>query len=207
MGNEIPLQLAQFFRSVLLGASLALVYDLARALHRLGGRAWRTSLDILVSFSAAASLFLFIMSEEGELRLFFLLGAVCGAILFFSLISRFFRPVWVIWVDIFMIPIRFGHKFLKFIHKICKKVFSFFRKWFTITNTLEKVCAGEGREHGAKAVKTETAPQQQVHPAASHRHDRRRRLHAAQYEHTARECPFCFSTDSRYRIRNSATLL
>lgn len=158
MGNEIPLQLAQFFRSILLGATLALLYDLTRALRIFGGRLWETFLDILISFSAVASLFLFIMAEEGELRLFILLGAVGGAVLFFTVFSGIFRPIWDFWVGLLLFPLRLGDIFLKRLHVFCKKVFSFFKRWFTIIVNPKLSHIREEREHGTQTIQTENAP-------------------------------------------------
>lgn len=159
MGNEIPLQLAQFLRSILLGATLALLYDLTRALQALGGRLWEILLDILLSIVAVGSLFLFIMAEEGELRLFILLGAAGGAVLFFSGFSAVFRPIWAFWTDLFLFPLRLGNIFLKKLWVFLKKVFSFCRRWFTIIVTPKRTPTGEEREHGPEAVQIEDAPQ------------------------------------------------
>lgn len=160
MGNEIPLQLAQFFRAILLGSTWALLYDLTRALRAKGGRLWESLLDVLVSISAAASLFLFIMAEEGELRLFILLGAVGGAVLFFSLLSSALRPIWTFWVELFLTPLHLGDIFLRSLFLFSRKVFSFLWGWVTILKMPNKTAAGEEREHGEEAVKTENTAQQ-----------------------------------------------
>ena len=156
MGNEIPLQLAQFLRSFLLGSTLALFYDISRSLRILGGRLWELLLDILLSLCAAASLFFFIMAEEGELRLFILFGTLGGAVLFFSILSDVFRPIWTFWMELFLFPLHIGHIFMKKLSLFFKKVFSFFRKGFTIMGTPN----GEEQAHGTQSVKTENAPEQ-----------------------------------------------
>ena len=160
MGNEIPLQLAQFLRSILLGGTLALLYDLVRAMHILGGKLWECALDIFVSIGAAAAVFLFVMAEEGELRLFILLGAGGGAVLFFSLLSSVLHPIWSFWIDFFLLPLRFIKQTLIKLVIFFKKVFSFPAKWFTITGTLIKHRLGGGRVHGAESLKTEDPAQQ-----------------------------------------------
>ena len=160
MGNEIPIQLAQFFRAIALGGSLALLYDLTRVLSTLGGSIWETTLDILLSITAVAALFLFVMAEDGELRLFMLLGTTGGAVLFFSLISGVIRPILAFWLNIILLPLRLGHKFFNFLQEIFKKVFSFSRTWFTITDTIQGSDTGEELDHGRQAVKIEDAPQQ-----------------------------------------------
>lgn len=159
MGNEIPVQLAQFLRSILLGGTLALCYDLVRALRSLGGAVWASILDVLVSFGAAASVFLFVMAEDGELRLFILLGVVGGAVLFFSLLSGALRPVWAFWIGLLLMPWRLGRKVFKKLELFFKKGFSFLRKWFTIMGTPKGDEREEGREHGAETCKIENASQ------------------------------------------------
>lgn len=135
MGNEIPEQLAMFLRSVVLGGGLGLLYDLARCLRRLGGGLWRGLLDVAVSLTAAAALFFFVMAGSGELRLFILLGALLGVTLFFCLLSPLLRPLWDFWLDLLLIPFRFLGRIAKKLYQICKKLFSFFRNWFTIMVT------------------------------------------------------------------------
>lgn len=132
MGNHIPEQLALFFRSILLGGGFALVYDLVRPLRLLGGRKWGCLLDSLVSAGAVVSVFFFIMNGDGELRLFILLGAVGGAVLFFSLLSAPLRPIWAFWTEVFLLPVGIVENFLKKLKQICKKLFSFWKTWFTI---------------------------------------------------------------------------
>ena len=158
MGNEIPLQLAQFLRSILLGSTLALLYDLTRALSTPGGRIWELTLDVLLSIGAAVSLFLFIMAEEGELRLFILFGTLGGAVLFFSLFSGVLRPILGFWVELALTPLHLGDIFIKKLQFFCKKVFSFLGKWFTIM--VAPYSTREEREHGAQTIQTEDASQQ-----------------------------------------------
>ena len=159
MGNEIPVQLAQFLRSILLGGTLALCYDLVRALRSLGGAVWACILDVLVSFGAAASVFLFVMAEDGELRLFILFGAVGGAVLFFSALSSALRPVWAFWIGLILVPLRLGRTILEKLELFLKKGFSFLRKCFTMMGTPKEDDWEEGQSHGEEACKTETAPQ------------------------------------------------
>ncbi len=160
MGNEIPLQLTQFLRSILLGGTLALVYDFARTLRILGGVVWEAILDVLVSIVAVLSVFLFVMAEDGELRLFILFGTVGGAVVYFSLLSGPLRPILAFWVDLFLIPLRLFRTLLEKLTVFSKKAFYFFRKGFTIIGTWKRSKSGEGRKHGAKIRKTEDASQQ-----------------------------------------------
>lgn len=145
-----------FLRSILLGGTLALLYDLVRPLRRLGGRGWSGLLDALVSLISAASLFFFFMAGDGELRLFILLGALGGVVLFFCLLSQPLRPLWDFWFQIFFAPIGLCKKFLEKLYQLCKKVFSFLQNWFTITITQrcrKRRHAGKGEQDMAQTHK------------------------------------------------------
>lgn len=145
-----------FLRSILLGGTLALLYDLLRPLRRLGERGLGCLLDVLVSLVSTASLFFFFMAGDGELRLFILLGALGGAILFFCLLSQPLRPLWDFWFQLFLAPLLLCGRFFKKLYQFCKKVFSFLQNWFTITITLplrRKCRAGEGDEKVAQTQK------------------------------------------------------
>ncbi|MBR2132354.1 MAG: spore cortex biosynthesis protein YabQ [Oscillospiraceae bacterium] len=159
MGNEIPVQLAQFFRSILLGAMLALVYDLVRALRRLGGQVWEIVLDTVVSLFAVSSLFFLVMAEEGELRLFIVAGTLGGAVLFFSLLSPVLRPIWEFWVTLFCIPARLSSLFLKKVYFSLKKVFSFVRKRFTIKKNSQENLSREEQTDGTQSEEVEIPSQ------------------------------------------------
>lgn len=160
MGNEIPLQLTQFLRSILLGSTLALFYDLTRALRVPLGRTWEVLLDILVSIGSVLSVFLFIMAEDGELRLFILFGAIGGAILFFSLLSAPMRPIWSFWIDLALLPVQLCNTLVQKLFLFFKKAFSFFRKWFTIMGTPMRSMKRKEHAHGSQSLQTEDASQQ-----------------------------------------------
>lgn len=160
MGNVIPLQLAQFFRSILLGGTLALAYDISRTLRPLGGRVWETILDTLVSVGSVFTLFLFVMAEDGELRLFILMGTVGGAVLFYVLLSPVIRPVLAFWMRLLLLPFQFGSKCFRKIQKLLKKVFSFFYRWFTIIATRVEKLSGRERAYGTQRRTKENPPQQ-----------------------------------------------
>lgn len=157
MGNVISEQLALFLRSILLGGALGLLYDLVRPLRRLGGRVWSGLLDALVSLTAAASLFFFAMAGGGELRLFILLGTGGGAVLFFCLLSRPLRPLWDFWFRVFSAPLWFFRKFLKKVEQLCKKLFSFWKNWFTITVTQYRRAPRRGSEGDVEMAQTPKA--------------------------------------------------
>ena len=135
MGIVISQQLRQFLCSILLGGVLALLYDLVRPLRTLGGSIFNGLLDALLSLTAVGTVFLFVMAGDGELRLFILMGALGGAVLFFCLLSRPLQPVWAFWFRIFTAPFHILWKVLKKFHVFCKKLFSFSTSWFTITFT------------------------------------------------------------------------
>ena len=160
MGNEIPRQLAQFFRSILMGGVLALLYDTISALRILGGKPWEILLDTLVSLCSVFALFLLVMAEEGELRLFILMGTVGGAVLFFALISPSLRPILAFWVNLMLFPFRLGYKFSEKLHRFFKKVFSFLKGWFTIIATQVGYRLWRERTHGTQESKSENSPQQ-----------------------------------------------
>jgi len=162
MGNVISEQMAQFLQSILLGGVLGLGYDLLRPLRRLGGRLWGGILDTLVSMASVACIFFFTMAGDGELRLFVLMGAAGGAVLFFCLLSQPLRPVWELWFRVLTLPVGLAWKILKKLWKICKKLFSFWKSWFTIICTTMRNKAGragEGDEGMANAqAKTKKRP-------------------------------------------------
>lgn len=139
MEGYVSQQLALFLRSILLGGTLGLVYDLLRALRRLGGKTWGTLLDALYCVFAVLAVFFFVLAGDGELRIFVLAGIVGGGVLFFCLLSRPLRPLWDFWLDIFLSParlIRDVAKKLTIIFKdFYKKLFSFIRNWITMNVT------------------------------------------------------------------------
>ena len=135
MGVNISQQLLLFLRSVLLGGVLGLLYDLLRPFRRLGGGLWGGLLDAVYGFTAVSGVFFFVMAGDGELRVFILLGILIGAVLFFCLLSQPLRPLWDFWTAILLTPVRWAEKFLEKWGNFFKKLFSFWKKWFTIITT------------------------------------------------------------------------
>lgn len=146
MGNVITDQLVMFLRSILLGGTLALVYDLFRSVRALvlpgppGRRGLPRRLlggllDAAYCVLFLVSVFFFIMAGDGELRLFILAGILGGAVLFFCLLSPLLLPLWRFWLGILLIPLAAGVKISKKLVQICKKLFSFLKSWFTIMFT------------------------------------------------------------------------
>ena len=160
MGVRIPDQLAQFLLSILLGAVLGLVYDLVRAVRLRGGRVLGHALDSLYCLAAAGSVSLFVLSGDGELRLFQLAGALGGAVLYFCLPGPALRPVWDFWLDVLLAPAGLLGGLLEKFLEICKKTFSFLRKSYRMFLLKGSRCIARRRgrrKHGRKNGKAPEA--------------------------------------------------
>ena len=127
MVRPVSEQLVLFLQSAALGAVLGLVYDLFRTLRTLGGKIWGGILDVLFCLTAFSSIFFFVMAGDGEMRIFILLGAAGGMLLFLCLAGPFLRPVWRFWLDLILFPVRVVKRFLKKCGRETKKFFSFGR--------------------------------------------------------------------------------
>ena len=101
MGVQISQQLSAFLASILLGLGLGLVYDLLRAFRLAApGRRLGCLLDGLYAAAVLAAVFYFTLAfGDGELRLYMVLGALGGGVLFFCLFSPLLRPLWSFWRD------------------------------------------------------------------------------------------------------------
>lgn len=152
MGIYIPEQLAMFLRSILLGGTLGLIYDLLRALRSLGGKIWGGLLDAVYCLAAGSALFLFTMAGSGELRIFVLAGVLGGAVLFFCLFSQILRPLWDFWLQILLAPVRLAGELLKKGGHFCKKLFSFGRGWVTMRVTQRRGNRSPAPEEGDEAM-------------------------------------------------------
>jgi len=148
MGSYLSEQLLTFLRAILLGGALGLVYDLLRVFRRLGGRLWGGVLDALFCVLAVSSLFFFAMAGDGELRIFVVMGAAGGAVLFFCLLSQVLRPLWDFWMNVFLAPVHAAGRVLKKTGRRGKKAFSFWRNWITIRLTLRKKKRVPARQEG-----------------------------------------------------------
>ena len=153
-------QLHILLRSVLLGWSLGLLYDLLRALRRRCRQPWlRSTLDALYGLMLFLLVFLFTLRVGGgELRVFLLAGLAIGLLLFFALCSALLRPVWDLWVDtvlrflrLLILPFRLLLRQLKiFLHRL-KKFFHFFRRCYIILFCKQgglRPIRRKGRSHG-----------------------------------------------------------
>lgn len=153
MGHPISQQLGLFLQSVVLGAVLGLVYDLLRVLRTLGGKIWGGALDVLFCLTASASLFFFVMAGDGEMRIFIVLGAAGGMLLFLCLAGPLLRPVWRFWLDVLLFPVHLVKKFLKKCGKKAKKLFSFCKtRGIIIANHLRRSNAKEEQKDETDAV-------------------------------------------------------
>lgn len=148
MENHISAQLILFGQSVLLGLAAGFAYDLLRA-FRLRRMALTWMWDLLFCFFTVTAAFLFLIRcGEGQLRLFTLLGAAGGGVLYFGAFSGFFRSIWPFWVENLVIFVRFlslpGRWIVNsyiFFRKICKNLFYFTKKCYT----MRKIANGSSR--------------------------------------------------------------
>lgn len=173
MGVVIGEQLGALWRSLLLGAGLALLYDALRALRRrLRCRALLTpALDTLYSLVLLAALAAYAQRVGmGELRLYALLTAALGGTLTFLLLSPLLRPLWDFWADCLAAVLRLLHapllcvkKYYGKLHKLAKKHFLFLRRSLIIEDYRHTARharrAAErkgGAAHGKKGAKDTT---------------------------------------------------
>lgn len=104
MPLPVILQLTQAGLSLALGAVLGIWYDVLKALRLRVRRRWLTDLlDLLFWLSAGICLFILGMGPGyGQLRIFMVLSAVCGAILYFCIFSTVILPLasefWGFWI-------------------------------------------------------------------------------------------------------------
>ena len=126
MENYVTAQLAALCKAVLLGWLSGCVYDLLRSVRllRRRSRALTHTLDAL--YGAA-------------LRLYILLGAAAGCVLYFWAFRGIFRPLWGFWTGaaasmaaLLARPARFALKTAKKIGRFLKKHFHFLRRCATM---------------------------------------------------------------------------
>lgn len=132
MENYVSEQLLLFLQAILMGAALALVYDLLGVLRSLGGRLWGGALDVLFCLSSLAAVFVFVMAGSGELRVFVVVGIGGGAVLFWGLLAGLLRPIWTFWLQLVLLPAAWMKRFLKKCGRKTKKVCTFWKNWFTM---------------------------------------------------------------------------
>ena len=122
MAPALSQPLLLFCQAILLGMAAALLYDLLRA-FRLRLPRLTSALDILYCMAAGLAVFLFMLRRaQGQLRLYLLLGAVGGGVLFFTAFSPFLRPVWDFWVDTLAFLLHLTAIPLRGAENLCKKI-------------------------------------------------------------------------------------
>jgi len=193
MGFTLCAQAQDFLSSLLLGLSLALIYDLLRAL-RLSrrGLAFLTPLcDALYCALFALLVFLFSLARGGELRLYMIASALCGALFYFLACARFFRPLWALWAGVLVsllalltAPLRALKRLYGKLAKLCKRYFLFSKKRLIIKayerralRSARRARKKGGEKHGERDKAAEKAHE----PADGARHrgsDRARRCAA-----------------------------
>ena len=172
MENYVAQQLSALGASALLGAAAGLVYDLLRALRlrRRGNQLLTHLADTVYVLLIFWGLFhLALTMGAGELRLYMMIGALLGAVLYFWLPSRILRPLWDFWLSaasaffrLLWRPVDFLLRFSKKVSLSLKKHFSFFRKYSKIKMYLWKfaqmfhqIRIKGGMRHGKNQKKTE----------------------------------------------------
>ena len=129
-----------FLSTVLLGAIIGLFYDVFRVFRKVAvHKGWAVQLeDILFWTCATAAMFYFMLNRNnGEIRLVYMVGAACGATLYFATISHMVRKVAVAVINfikrvvitavrIITFPLRL---FFKMLMPPAKFLVSIFNKW------------------------------------------------------------------------------
>lgn len=197
MGTSLSEQASSLLYAVLLGVAAALLYDLLRALrlHRRRSRALTGVLDAV--YCAVLALLAFAFSLRiggGELRLYMLLAALCGAAVWFALIAPLLRPLWTFWAETFFallrllrLPFYALKSFYGKLTKLCKRLFLFSRNCFIIKayersarQAYRKTAKREGQRHGKTAEKTNQSADRCRDRAASRHHRHGTAAHAGQ---------------------------
>ena len=142
MGTAIGEQARALAASALLGAALALLYDLLRALRlrRRGSRALTFALDVFYCAALALSALAFALRlGGGELRLYALVSAACGAWAYAALLAPPLRALWEFWAQtlfallrLVRLPFRLLRRAERNLHKTAKRLFIFFRRSYII---------------------------------------------------------------------------
>ncbi|MCL1845605.1 MAG: spore cortex biosynthesis protein YabQ [Defluviitaleaceae bacterium] len=96
---SISAQAWLFFMAVLTGAGIGFFFDCFRILRKTSAFFAKRAValqDTIFWIVATGAMFYFLLHENfGEIRLFAVLGAVLGAVLYFAALSRFVVPVFV----------------------------------------------------------------------------------------------------------------
>lgn len=138
MGTSIREQMHTFATAALLGAVLALLYDLLRALrrYRRENRALTGYLDACYCAVLFASGLAFALhSGSGEFRLYALVAAACGGWSYAALFSPVLRPLWDFWARAFFqflyllqLPLQTLWRWERNFYKTGRRLFLFYRR-------------------------------------------------------------------------------
>lgn len=170
MTIAIEAQALALAASLGIGAMLGLLYDLLRP-FRLGASTCREwALDFLFWIVVTLTVFIFApVLEDGQIRIYMLLGYFLGAVLYFCFVSKPVRTLcavvarlWQRVVGLLLRPIRWIWSILKAplatffaqIRKKAKKLFSFVLQWFRIVK-IRKQAASAAR---ALSTRREESP-------------------------------------------------
>lgn len=190
MGTDLSAQAFSLLQAILLGAAYALLYDGLRAMRllRRTHRAFTSLLDALYSLTLAVTLFAFALRVgNGELRLYMFFAILLGAVLSFSLLSPFLRPLWDFWAAtlfdlarLLTLPLRTAKKYYGKLHKLAKKLFLFYRHTLIIENyrwsarrarhraeRREQICYGRTKQSRQKKGRRRLACKASSHHTAS----------------------------------------
>lgn len=183
-------QLRLLLLSSLLGAALAAVYDMLRAVRPRRTGLVTQALDGVCVALSALTLAAFGMREGGgEVRLYALLHGALGAALYFLLLSPLLRPLWAFWagsaarlVQLLWLPAAFLGRCAKKLCKSAKKLFHFLRHYATIRGYKWEILLIRrraedkgGRLHREKGQKNKARTRLYPHAGATGSHRRRRR--------------------------------
>ena len=133
MENYASAQFICLLRAVLSGLAAGFLYDLLRSLRLRRRRSLLLThlLDgLYVLFLGAVGLYLTLRVGGGELRLYLIFGAAGGALLWFSLLADFFRPLWDWWLDTVLSFFGFLWRPLARVFALCRKLWLSAKKGF-----------------------------------------------------------------------------
>ncbi len=191
MEHHVLTQLHLLLLSALLGAALAAVYDMLRAVRRgVSLRALTHLLDGIYVVLAALALAAFGMRPGGgEVRLYTLLYAALGAALYLLLLSPLLRPLWAFWMAsaaqlgrLLLLPANLLLGLIKKLCKLLKKHFHFLRRYATIKRytwdilLIRRNADGKGGHiHREKDQQNQARSRLRPHAGAAGSHRRRGR--------------------------------
>ena len=141
MENFVAQQLTALGVSALLGAAAGLIYDLLRTVRLRRRSLLLTHLtDVIYVLLLMLGLFRLALSMgAGELRLYMMVGALLGAVLYFWLPARLLRPLWEFWLGVAVSCGRLLWRPVAIFQRIAKKVWSIVKKHFPFRSQYSKI--------------------------------------------------------------------